>query len=145
MSLGRVIHAARNIWVDSWVCIKLFERWVWVRLLPGGSQGCWMWLTLTQNDPFILTIWKLDWPHRESFVMFHTRPRHCTAPSSLLALFANVPFWGWLCGCKGAIRIILISFQSGAAYLYDDLHSLDNDSFLTSLETISEKDRFDWE
>jgi len=32
-----------------------------------------------------------------------------------------------------------------AAYLYDDLHSLDNDSFLTSLETISEKDRFDWE
>jgi len=35
--------------------------------------------------------------------------------------------------------------KSGAAYLYDDLHSLDNDSFLTSLETISEKDRFDWE
>jgi len=29
-----------------------------------------------------------------------------------------------------------------AAYLYDDLHSLDNDSFLTSLETISEKDKF---
>merc|ERR1712141_879842 len=25
-----------------------------------------------------------------------------------------------------------------SAYLYDDLHSLDNDSFLTSLETISE-------
>merc|ERR1711936_764211 len=35
--------------------------------------------------------------------------------------------------------------KSAAAYLYDDLHSLDNDSFLTSLETISEKDRFDWE
>jgi len=35
--------------------------------------------------------------------------------------------------------------KSGAAYLYDDLHSLDNDSFLTSLETISEKDRFNWE
>merc|ERR1712110_75718 len=35
--------------------------------------------------------------------------------------------------------------KSGAAYLYDGLHSLDNDSFLTSLETISEKDRFDWE
>jgi len=33
--------------------------------------------------------------------------------------------------------------KSGAAYLYDDLHSLDNDSFLTSLETISERDR--WE
>jgi len=32
-----------------------------------------------------------------------------------------------------------------AAYLYDDLHSLDNDSFLTSLETISEKDKFDWD
>jgi len=32
-----------------------------------------------------------------------------------------------------------------SAYLYDDLHSLDNDSFLTSLETISEKDRFDFE
>merc|ERR1711862_63790 len=32
-----------------------------------------------------------------------------------------------------------------AAYLYDDLHSLDNDSFLTSLETISEKDKFNWE
>ena len=35
-------------------------------------------------------------------------------------------------------------FQS-SAYLYDDLHSLDNDSFLTSLETISEKDKFNWE
>jgi len=35
--------------------------------------------------------------------------------------------------------------KSAAAYLYDDLHSLDNDSFLTSLETISEKDRFNWE
>merc|ERR1712032_926281 len=35
--------------------------------------------------------------------------------------------------------------KSGAAYLYDDLHSLDNDSFLTSLEKISEKDRFNWE
>ena len=35
-------------------------------------------------------------------------------------------------------------FQS-AVYMYDDLHSLDNDSFLTSLETISEKDRFDFE
>jgi len=34
---------------------------------------------------------------------------------------------------------------SSAAYLYDDLHSLDNDSFLTSLETISEKDKFNWE
>ena len=61
--------------------------------------------------------------------MFHTQPD--TALPSLLALFA--------------IRIMLISFQSAAAYLYDDLHSLDNDSFLTSLETISEKDRFNWE
>merc|ERR1711868_20797 len=34
---------------------------------------------------------------------------------------------------------------ASAAYLYDDLHSLDNDSFLTSLETISEKDKFNWE
>ena len=61
--------------------------------------------------------------------MFHTQPD--TALPSLLALFA--------------IHIMLISFQSAAAYLYDDLHSLDNDSFLTSLETISEKDRFNWE
>ena len=61
--------------------------------------------------------------------MFHTQPD--TALPSLLALFA--------------ILIMLISFQSAAAYLYDDLHSLDNDSFLTSLETISEKDRFNWE
>jgi len=36
-------------------------------------------------------------------------------------------------------------FGKSAAYLYDDLHSLDNDSFLTSLETISEKDKFNWE
>ena len=75
--------------------------------------------------------------------MFHTQPG--TAMPSLLALFANVPFWGCGLSCKGAVRIMFISFQSGAAYLYDDLHSLDNDSFLTSLETISEKDRFDWE
>lgn len=61
--------------------------------------------------------------------MFHTQPD--TGLPSLLALFA--------------IHIMLISFQSAAAYLYDDLHSLDNDSFLTSLETISEKDRFNWE
>ena len=75
--------------------------------------------------------------------MFHTQPD--TAMPSLLALFANVPIWGCGLCCKGAIRIMFISFQSGASYLYDDLHSLDNDSFLTSLETISEKDRFDWE
>merc|ERR1711936_259605 len=36
-------------------------------------------------------------------------------------------------------------FGKSSAYLYDDLHSLDNDSFLTSLETISEKDKFNWE
>jgi len=36
-------------------------------------------------------------------------------------------------------------FGKSAVYMYDDLHSLDNDSFLTSLETISEKDRFDFE
>ena len=45
------------------------------------------------------------------------------------------------------ISQMFFHFQSGgsAAYLYDDLHSLDNDSFLTSLETISEKDKFNWE
>lgn len=36
-------------------------------------------------------------------------------------------------------------FGKTSAYLYDDLHSLDNDSFLTSLETISEKEKFNWE
>jgi len=32
-----------------------------------------------------------------------------------------------------------------SSYSCDDLHSLDNDSFLTSLETISGKDRFSWD
>merc|ERR1719369_251076 len=31
------------------------------------------------------------------------------------------------------------------SYLCDDLHSLDNDSFLTSLETCSVKDTFTWD
>eukprot|EP00090_Calanus_glacialis_P045193 TRINITY_DN8241_c0_g1_i1.p1 TRINITY_DN8241_c0_g1~~TRINITY_DN8241_c0_g1_i1.p1 ORF type:complete len:453 (-),score=119.58 TRINITY_DN8241_c0_g1_i1:70-1428(-) len=32
-----------------------------------------------------------------------------------------------------------------SSYTCDDLHSLDNDSFLTSLETISVKDKFTWD